>query len=322
MKKLKNNVSLEATPTSGTHVVNIDYVEKMISKINVKDAIKVDSLPTYSNGTITYIKDGTTFTTTNSNIWFYYVVNGALKQTIFIEGEELTIDGASVNFDDYVAKTDIATTLDSTCTDKQAASAKATKTELDKKLNKSTVIELGALGNGTRGLIQTWHLDGMGEYISLDLIDKDGKIRRLQFNNGDSLKWLELYNYDGTAWGRIGNINYTNIDDVKTTRITPTFPSTMSVANNSILYSVKNGWANVEVAINIGSASSTTKWETIASGLPKPDKELNMSVPGENATGVVVGYIINQNGDLLLYTSEVITTGDWWNINFSYPVAE
>lgn len=100
------------------------WSSEKISKINVSDAKKVDSKPTYSDGTITYVKDGTSYTTTNSKQWFYYLENGRLKQTIFIDGEELTIDGSSVDLSEYIKKTSIATTLDRSCTNEQVAGAK------------------------------------------------------------------------------------------------------------------------------------------------------------------------------------------------------
>ena len=110
MQVFKNNVSLEATPASDTHIVNKAYLEDRISKINVQHAVKVDELPICTdNGdgtyTVTYVKDGSTETTTDTSQWFYYLDdNGNLKQTIFLEGEELTIDGAEIALDDYVGK--------------------------------------------------------------------------------------------------------------------------------------------------------------------------------------------------------------------------
>ena len=145
MQVFKNNVSLEATPTGDTHVTNKGYVDgtvesllddtstrsdrtwssEKISKINVTDAKKVDEKPTYSAGTITYVKNGTSYTTTNDKQWFYYLENEALKQTIFIDGEELTLGNANIDLDDYIEKNDIVTTFDNTCTDEQVASALA-----------------------------------------------------------------------------------------------------------------------------------------------------------------------------------------------------
>ena len=110
MQVFKNNVSLEATPTGDTHIVNKAYLEDRISKINVQHAVKVDELPICTdNGdgtyTISYVKDGTAKTTTDTSQWFYYLDdNGNLKQTIFLEGEELTIDGTEIVLDDYVGK--------------------------------------------------------------------------------------------------------------------------------------------------------------------------------------------------------------------------
>ena len=151
MQVFKNNVSLEATPTGDTHIVNKAYLEDRISKINVQHAVKVDELPICTdNGdgtyTITYIKDGDTKTTTDISQWFYYLDdNGNLKQTIFLEGEELTIDGAEIALDDFIEKSAIATTLDDTVTDEQVPSALATYNKF-KDMNMKTYISLNQLG--------------------------------------------------------------------------------------------------------------------------------------------------------------------------------
>ena len=129
MQVFKNNVSLEATPASDTHIVNKAYLEDRISKINVQHAVKVDELPICTdNGdgtyTITYIKDGDTKTTTDISQWFYYLdAESNLKQTIFLDGEELTIDGTEIVLDDFIEKSAIVTTLDSTVTNEQVVGA-------------------------------------------------------------------------------------------------------------------------------------------------------------------------------------------------------
>lgn len=152
MQVFKNNVSLEATPASDTHIVNKAYLEDRISKINVQHAVKVDELPICTdNGdgtyTVAYVKDGTTETTTDTSQWFYFLDdNGNLKQTIFLEGEELTIDGAEIALDDFIEKSAIVTTLlDDTVTDEQVVSAKVVHT-LTKNKNLKTYTELAFIG--------------------------------------------------------------------------------------------------------------------------------------------------------------------------------
>jgi hypothetical protein len=82
------------------------YTDQKIAEMASEQAIVCDEKPTYMDGTTTYIKDGTPETTDEENIWFYYEANSQLMQTIWINGEEITIVSAGgVNFDDFVSKT-------------------------------------------------------------------------------------------------------------------------------------------------------------------------------------------------------------------------
>ena len=108
--------------------LGINYGEKLAS---IKDIIKVDSKPTISNNIITYVKNGTSHTTTDSETWFYYVVDGELYKTIFIDGEEFTKADSNVNLEGYVEEDNIVTTLDGTVTDEQIPSAKLVKEKLN-----------------------------------------------------------------------------------------------------------------------------------------------------------------------------------------------
>lgn len=100
------------------------YTDTQISKINSMDAYAVDEKPTYSDGIITYKKNGETLTTENSDIWFYYTVNDMNYQTLFIDGVEFTIsvDG-DINFKDFVSKSN---DLTSTYTGEEADKTKVT----------------------------------------------------------------------------------------------------------------------------------------------------------------------------------------------------
>ena len=82
-----------------------DYTDKQLSSFNSMDAIVVDAKPAIQDGIITYIKDGEIQTTENSDIWFYYTVDGRNYQTLFVDGVEFTVsvDG-DINFKDYVTK--------------------------------------------------------------------------------------------------------------------------------------------------------------------------------------------------------------------------
>ncbi len=82
-----------------------DYTDKQLSSFNSMDAIVVDAKPAIQDGIITYIKNGEIQTTKNSDIWFYYTVDGRNYQTLFVDGVEFTVsvDG-DINFKDYVTK--------------------------------------------------------------------------------------------------------------------------------------------------------------------------------------------------------------------------
>lgn len=81
------------------------YTDQKIAEMASEQAIVCDEIPQYSNGITTYIKNGNVETTEEENIWFYYEADGKLMQTIFINGETLTIVSAgSVDFSDFVSK--------------------------------------------------------------------------------------------------------------------------------------------------------------------------------------------------------------------------
>lgn len=141
-------------PTGGVYGINDDIVssdtgwssKKVMDKLaSVKSIIRVDAKPTYADGTITYVKDGTSYTTTDHETWFYYVVNDELYKTTFIDGVEYTKLDSSVNFDDFIEKTDIVTVLDATVTNKQVVGAK-TVYEMTKDNNIKTFTTLDQLG--------------------------------------------------------------------------------------------------------------------------------------------------------------------------------
>ena len=91
------------------------YIEYIISSIELAEPIYCDKKPTITSNTttdtdgntvtthtVTYIKDGTSYTTNPTNIWFYYgVTNDAgdinIHQTIFVDGVELTIKAGQIS---------------------------------------------------------------------------------------------------------------------------------------------------------------------------------------------------------------------------------
>ena len=134
-----------------------DYTDKQINAINNAEGKVVDSKPTMVNSgdgtySITYIKDGTSTTTTDTNIWFFYNTGtNTYAQTIFIDGIEVTLSmNGSIDLIDYVNKT---TDLASGFTGSEIDKTKVTtikelddllaiiNTSLSKKVNTSDIID-------------------------------------------------------------------------------------------------------------------------------------------------------------------------------------
>jgi len=95
------------------------YTDEQIEKINKKKSISCDEKPEYDsiNKTITYIKNGESFTISEDEIWFYYMAESdlnndnivsmneiGLAQTIWIDGEEFTIMSFGLDMSEYVNK--------------------------------------------------------------------------------------------------------------------------------------------------------------------------------------------------------------------------
>lgn len=90
---------IDDTITSTDKTFSSDRIMKIIN--SVSSVYKVDEKPIcVDNGdgthTTTYVKDGET-KTTNDTAWYYYVLDNILYQTIFIEGDELTIRNSSLS---------------------------------------------------------------------------------------------------------------------------------------------------------------------------------------------------------------------------------
>lgn len=82
------------------------YTDTSIQNAIRQTAIVCDSKPTLSGNTITYYQGGVEKTITSDNkTKFYYTSGSENYSTIFIEGTEFTDTVASVNFSDYVSKT-------------------------------------------------------------------------------------------------------------------------------------------------------------------------------------------------------------------------
>lgn len=86
------------------------YTDTSIQNAINQTAIVCDEKPTISGNTITYYQGGVEKTVTSDNkTKFYYTASGTNYSTIWIEGTEFTDTLASVNFSDYVSKTNDVT---------------------------------------------------------------------------------------------------------------------------------------------------------------------------------------------------------------------
>lgn len=125
------------------------YTDTSVQNAIRQTAIVCDSKPTLSGTTITYYQGGVEKTITSDNkTKFYYTSGGENYSTIWIEDTEFTDTVASVNFSDYVSKTnDVVSTYTSSDADKTKipnigamdALKSLVDTELDEKVNVSDV---------------------------------------------------------------------------------------------------------------------------------------------------------------------------------------
>ena len=92
-------ISKNGTKTTYSLKTFIDDVHKTLMQ---SKAIYCDKLPTCAqdsdgNYIVTYVKGGTTLTTSAANTWFYYKDNNREDvQTIFVDGEEITIQSGTI----------------------------------------------------------------------------------------------------------------------------------------------------------------------------------------------------------------------------------
>ena len=96
------------------------YTDTSVQNAIRQTAIVCDAKPTLSGTTITYYQGGVEKTVTSDNkTKFYYTDNNVNYSTIFIENTEFTDTIASVNFADYVSKTnDVTSTYTGSDADK------------------------------------------------------------------------------------------------------------------------------------------------------------------------------------------------------------
>lgn len=109
------------------------YTDEQIAKVNKKKSISCDEKPVYNSidKTITYVKNGVSYTIEADEIWFYYMAESdlnsdniisanetGLAQTIWIDGEEFTIMSFGLDMSEYVDKSvDVVSTYTGTETE-------------------------------------------------------------------------------------------------------------------------------------------------------------------------------------------------------------
>ena len=130
----------------------------------------------------------------------------------------------------------------------------------------------------------------------------------------------------GLSWQKVCTTS-TSVADVGTTTINPTFPSTITLGKSqNIRYSIKNGWANVSIAMQL-KASPKLSWTTIATGLPKPENDvaagawypIGSNVTCDLAPSQTLLVKVGLDGSLSNYVG---TNDKPYYGSFSYPVAE
>lgn len=257
------------------------YTDTQISKINSMDAYAVDEKPTYSNGTITYKKNGETLTTENSDIWFYYTVNDMNYQTLFIDGVEFTIsvDG-DVDFKDFVSKSN---DLTSTYTGEEADKTKVTtigaldalytiiSTAIGKKVNTVDIVD-----NLESDSVDKPLSAHQGKVLDSKISENANSIKGLNSDKVDKIEGKGLSSNDYTTeektkLGGVGTYQGRNLIPYPLTNritngITYTVQSDGSVLANGTASAESNAYYNFAYkTLKLGDTSYTLSCE----GLPK-----------------------------------------------------
>ena len=240
------------------------------------------------------------------------------------------------NDNEVIKKTAITTTINSASTDTQVPSAKAiynkSKNRISQVKTNGDIIAYADAINGEEVSDAVRIMNGINSPYGVDNTDND--FHYIIYNIADN-KYKRVIAYDirkndvyillksSGVWRTWQKLCSTSVADVGVTIITPTFPSTVTFGKTNITrYSVKNGWANVTIIMNL-IASPKLDWTSITTELPKPDKEVHVAYCGETGiNNTNVAFRLKVNGALDMLVSSEITKSDWWNLSFSYPVAE
>lgn len=202
------------------------YTDTSIQNAIKQTAIVCDAKPTLSGTTITYYQDGVEKTITSDNkTKFYYTTSGTNYSTIFIEGTEFTDTVASVDFADYVSKTnDVISTYTGSEADKtkipNIASMDALKalvdTDLDDKVNVSDV-ESTVSSSSDNPVKSSALYTKFAEKVDIAQgVANEGKI--LKVNSSGNLALVDPSTIGTDASGvSYTNASYPSLDNVKKT---------------------------------------------------------------------------------------------------------
>lgn len=193
-----------------------DYTDVQIQNAIRQTAIVCDAKPTISGDTITYYQYGVEHEITSDNkTKFYYTSGGVNYSTIWIEGTEFTDTVASVDFSDYVSKTnDVISTYTGSEADKtkipDIASLDALKalvdTDLGDKFNTSDIQDTITSASENPVASSTLYTEFAKKVDIAQGIANEGKI--LQVNDEGNLVLVD----SSTLGGDAGAVTYTNDD--------------------------------------------------------------------------------------------------------------
>ena len=214
------------------------YTDQQLLALDQDQAIFVDEKPTFNEDdwTVSYVKDGVAGTTEGAEIWFYYMEDGKLMQTTWIGDQEATIISAgSVNFSDYVHKTNDVVSIytgDETDTNKvpDIAAMKAMEEKIQVKLD-------GKISNmqdvSKVGYVPVVGEDGLVTFKGKEALN--GTAENVEYLNAD---YPELTNVDLAIDKILAKIYYV---DPSITSFTMT-PSTTEYEIGSVVNGLTFAW--------------------------------------------------------------------------------
>ena len=192
------------------------YTDTQIQNAVQQRGIACDSKPIKSGSNITYVKDGQSYTIKSDNkTKFYYTSNGINYSTIWIEDTEFTDTIASVDFTDYVSKTnDLVSTYTGSEADKTKvptlASLDALKSLVDNDLTDKvniSDIESTVSQSSDNPVKSSTLYTKFAEKVDISQgVLNEGKI--LQVNDEGNLALVDVSNMGNEA----SEVSYTNSD--------------------------------------------------------------------------------------------------------------